>query len=155
VRGLLAVGALALVGFLAAGVAVAGEPLGRVIPDGKTSRGGDFAVFFNTDTLKVEGVAVDWGCVSVSKGKPAYSILTHKGIGRIGSTGKLSLAVTLPYAKLGATKALGTAKVTVSGKFQWGPENTNSIRRVTGTGTVSVKSGSCTSGTMTFSVREH
>ena len=39
--------------------------------------------------------------------------------------------------------------------FQWGPEPTTSIRRVTGKGTVAVKTASCTSGTLTFSVREH
>jgi hypothetical protein len=147
--------ALAALGSVA-GSALAGEPPGRVIPDGTTSKGGDFAVFFDTDTFKVEGVDVDWGCTTVNRGKPAYTILTHKGIGRISSTGKLSLSsVALSYAKLHATKAVGTAKVTVNGTFQWGPETTTSIRRVTGKGTVVVKTASCTSGTLTFSVREH
>jgi hypothetical protein len=92
-RGLLCVAALASLGFLAAGSAAASEAPGRVIPDGKTSRGGDFAAFFNTNPLKVEGL-------------------------------------------------------------QWGPETTTSIRRVTGKGTVVVKSAHCTTGTLTFSVRE-
>jgi hypothetical protein len=150
---LIAVGTVAF--FAAVQAGFAGEAPGRVIPDGKTSRGGDFGVFFNTDTPVVEGLVVEWGCASVNKGKPVYSILTHKGIGRMGATGHLSLSVSLPFAKINGTKVLGKARVTVNGTFQWGPKTTTSIRRATGKGTVSVKSSSCTTGTLTFTVRNH
>ena len=96
--------------------------------DGKTSRGGYFSVFFNTQTLKVEGLAVDWGCRSVNSGKPTYSILTHKGIGSIPSSGRLSLSVTLPYTKIATSKALENARVTVVGTFEWGAKSRPSAR---------------------------
>jgi len=152
-RGRLCIVGLALLG-LAASSALAGEAPGRAIPDGKTSAGGYFSFFFNTLTLKVEGLAVDWGCRSVDNGKPAYSILTHKGIGSIPSTGRISLSVTLPYTKLGGGgKALGTARVTVTGTFRWGAKSPT--KRAIGSGTVVVKSAHCTTGTLKFSVREH
>ena len=152
VRGILAV---ALAAAIAAASAAGGEAPGRVIPDGKTSKGGDMALFFNTRTLLVEGLAVQWGCKSVAAGKPSYDILTHKGIGKIPANHHLSLSVLLPYTEIGRSKALGKAKVTVSAALAWGPESTTSIRRVTAKGTVAVQTGSCSSGTMTFTAREH
>jgi hypothetical protein len=53
-----------------------------VIPDGKTSRGGDFGVFFNTDTLVVEGLVVEWGCASVNKGKEQFLYDRHADLHR-------------------------------------------------------------------------
>jgi hypothetical protein len=153
---LLCVAALAGLAFFAAAQAgLASESPGRVLPDGKTSRGGDFGVFFDTDTLVVEGLEVEWGCSSVKKGKPVYDIVTHKGIGHMGANGHLILSVILPFTKIDSRKVLGKARVTVNGTFQWGPEHTNSIRRATGKGTVGVKAGACTTGAMTFSVRNH
>jgi hypothetical protein len=137
-----------------AGAAVAGEPPGRVIPEGKTSRGGEFGLFFDTRTLLVEGLDLQWGCKSVAAGKPAYEILTHKGIGKIPASHKLSINTLLPYTKIGSSKVIGKARVALTAALAWGPE-TNSIRRATATGTVSVKTGPCSSGTLTFSARNH
>src|SRR5690242_6739085 len=152
-RGRFCIVAVALLG-LAASSALAGEAPGRAIPDGKTSRGCYFSFFFNTQTLKVEGLAVDWGCRSVDNGKPTFSILTHKGIGSMPATGRVSLTVSLPYTKLGGEgKALGNARVTVTGAFRWGSKSPT--KRAIGSGTVVVTSAHCTTGTLTYSVREH
>lgn len=91
------------------------------------------------------------GLKSVAGGKPAYEVSTHEGIGRIPSSRKLSLSLLLPYTKLGGGKTLGKARVTLSAALAWGPETTTSVRRATAKGTVSAASGSCSSGTLTFS----
>jgi len=143
------------VGLLAAGSAVAGEPAGRSIPDGKTSKGGYIAVIFNTHTLLVEGIDLEWGCKSVANGKPAYSIVTHKGIGKVSSSHKLSLKVFLPYTKTGSSKAIGRGGVTLAASLAWTPTPGVTNQHSHGKGTVSVATGPCSSGPLTFTLREH
>ncbi|HKP18037.1 MAG TPA: hypothetical protein VJT84_06120 [Gaiellaceae bacterium] len=138
---------------LAAGAATAGEEPGRALPDGKTSRGGYIGLIFNTHTMLVEGIDLEWGCRSVANGKAAFAIVTHKGIGRIPSSHKLSLDVALPYTKIGSSKTLGTARVTLVASIDWTPSTSN--QHATAKGTVSVKTGPCSSGTLAFTAREH
>lgn len=140
---------------LAAGAAVAGEPAGRSIPDGKTSKGGDIGLIYNTHTLLVEGIFLDWGCKSVANGKPAYEIVTHKGIGKLSASHKLSLKVFLPYTKIGSSKVLGRGWVTLAAALAWRPSPGVTNQHSTGKGTVSVATGPCSSGPMTFTLREH
>lgn len=140
-------------GLFAAAAATAGEAPGRALPDGKTSRGGYIGLIFNTHTMLVEGIDLEWGCKSVANGKAAYAIVTHKGLGKIPSNRKLSLNVLLPYTKIGSSKKLGTARVTLVAALGWTPSTSN--QHAAAKGTVSVKTGSCSSGTLAFSAREH
>jgi hypothetical protein len=144
-----------LAALVSAVAASAGEPVGRVIADGTTSKGGDAAVIWNTQTQVVEGFALDWGCKSVANGKPAYEIVTHKGYGRIPASHKLSLNVLVPYTKLTSPKVLGKAKVALTAALAWGPVTTTTTQRATAKGTVTVKTGPCSSGTLTYSGHNH
>jgi hypothetical protein len=135
-----------------AAAAAAGEPAGRVLPSGQTAKGGDVGLFFDTDTLALEGLVLDWGCASKDKGKPVYETLTHAGIGHIPASRHLTLSVRLPFTKIGTARVLGKATVTVDAKLDWGPK-TNAIRRATAKGTISAKSGACTTGPLAFSAR--
>jgi hypothetical protein len=147
----------ALAALALATAARAGEPAGRVLPSGSTSQGGDFSLFFNTDTLAVEGLDVQWACsvAGKTKVKPTFEVLTHAGIGHISPSRHVAVDVKLPYTNVGASKQLGKAEVKLDAALDWGPETTTSIRRATAKGTVSVKSASCSTGTLTVSARNH
>lgn len=139
---------VAAIALIAASTAVAHESPGRVLPDGSTSQGGDFSLFFDTDTLVVEGLDVQWACPVAGKTHvaPTFEILTHAGIGHIPASHQLVLDRKLAYTKVGGTNRLGTADVKLDVALAWGPETETTIRRATAKGSIVVKSAACSTG---------
>ena len=117
---------------------------------GKTEAKGEIGSNYQANTRKLRNLSLDWGCQETDDGKPVYTSASKftKVYATVSRTGKLHAVIETNYgAGEGGVfeESLGKATITIDGKLKSRPG------KVTGAGTVSVKTAQCESGKLKFS----
>lgn len=119
--------------------------------EGATKAKGDIGSNYDAGKRKLRNLFVDWGCSATDEGKPVYTSASkftkvYATVSR--TTGKFKATIKTNYG-VGTggvfDDSLGKATITINGKLKSRPG------KVSGTGTVSVKTAQCSSGKLKFS----
>jgi hypothetical protein len=118
---------------------------------GTTAKGGGIHAAYDAKARQAYDFVIDFGCAEVDGGRPTYTAV-KKSRGRIASVkrdGTITgtIVTRYGYGSGGAFEGdpLGFATIKLSGKVK------HAGRKVTGTGTVSVSTIECDSGTLKYS----
>ena len=116
---------------------------------GKTEAKGAVGANYDAGKRKLRNVSVDWGCSGTDDGKPVFTSASKLGkvLATVSRTGKYRATIETNYGegKSGVfDDSLGKATITIAGKMK------PSSGKVTGSGTISVKTAQCETGKLKF-----